>query len=58
MSHHAVTDASLDYGFIDVNTQIGPAHGEAGGAPAELGELEKDFGGAGGWFVVRLPAHC
>src|SRR6476469_2473037 len=36
MSHHTVTDASLDYGFIDVNTQIGPDHGEAGGAPAAL----------------------
>jgi predicted TIM-barrel fold metal-dependent hydrolase len=28
------TDAGLDYGYIDVNTQIGPTHGEAGGAPA------------------------
>src|SRR4051812_18940241 len=30
------TNPNLDYGFIDVNTQIGPNHGEAGGAPGEL----------------------
>jgi len=31
---------AVDYGFIDVNAQIGPAHGQAGGAPVEalLGE--------------------
>jgi predicted TIM-barrel fold metal-dependent hydrolase len=27
-------DRDLDYGFVDVNTQIGPEHGEARGAPA------------------------
>jgi predicted TIM-barrel fold metal-dependent hydrolase len=33
-THHA---PAVDHGFIDVNTQIGPAHGNAGGAlPADL----------------------
>src|SRR4051794_21326418 len=29
-------DANVDYGFIDVNTEIGPEHGEGRGAQADL----------------------
>jgi predicted TIM-barrel fold metal-dependent hydrolase len=34
-----------DYGFIDVNAQVGPAHGNAGGAPADdLARERRDHG--------------
>src|SRR6188472_1670532 len=42
----------LDYGFIDVNAQIGPDHGEAGGAPADLLARERRSHGVR-WTIIR-----